>query len=261
MADTVKKTRKTTAAEKPIGAPSGPLSAEAVAWLQEPLDGSLVKGRQQGRGKVSYVEGWHVIAEANRIFGFGNWDRQTVDLKCVNEVQRSIGKPPNTRPGFGVSYIARVTVTVRSGPYHVTRDGVGAGHGIDVDCGQAHESAIKEAETDATKRALSTFGWPFGLALYDKTRAHVSGADRPTEAVYTDEGVPEDVESADAFITEEQADIVRAAVKDAGVDLDKFLAWCKAESILRIRVEHFGKVMAVLNEKAIEAKAEKEGSE
>jgi hypothetical protein len=29
------------------------------------------------------------------------------------------------------------------------REGSGAGHGIDVDLGQAHESAIKEAETDA----------------------------------------------------------------------------------------------------------------
>ena len=31
--------------------------------------------------------------------------------------------------------------------------------------GEAHESAIREAETDAMKRALSTFGNPFGLAL------------------------------------------------------------------------------------------------
>jgi DNA repair and recombination protein RAD52 len=42
-----------------------------------------------------------------------------------------------------------------------------------VDLGQAHESAIKEAETDAMKRALMTFGNPFGLALYDKEQANV----------------------------------------------------------------------------------------
>jgi DNA repair and recombination protein RAD52 len=56
----------------------------------------------------------------------------------------------------------------------VTREGLGAGHGIDVDVGQAHESAIKEAETDAMKRALMTFGNPFGLALYDKEQANVA---------------------------------------------------------------------------------------
>ena len=39
---------------------------------------------------------------------------------------------------------------------------------IDADLGQAHESAIKEAETDSMGRALMTLGNPFGLALYDK---------------------------------------------------------------------------------------------
>ena len=38
----------------------------------------------------------------------------------------------------------------------------------------AHESAIKEAETDATKRALMTFGNQFGLALYDKEQREVA---------------------------------------------------------------------------------------
>ena len=33
---------------------------------------------------------------------------------------------------------------------------------------------LKAAETDATKRALATFGNPFGLALYDKDQAHVT---------------------------------------------------------------------------------------
>ncbi len=33
---------------------------------------------------------------------------------------------------------------------------------------------LKAAETDATKRALATFGNPFGLALYDKDLSHVT---------------------------------------------------------------------------------------
>src|SRR5205085_5080981 len=60
----------------------------------------------------------------------------------------------------------------------VIREGIGAGHGIDVDLGLAHESAIKEAETDAMKRALMTFGNPFGLALYDKSQANVVAEDQ-----------------------------------------------------------------------------------
>ncbi len=43
----------------------------------------------------------------------------------------------------------------------------------------AHEIALKAAETDATKRALATFGNPFGLALYDKDQAHVTKPRKP----------------------------------------------------------------------------------
>lgn len=145
---------------------------KASAELAKPLQRDTVKTRQQGGATVSYIEGWHAINEANRIFGFGAWTRELIDLKCVSERERSIGKT-NPKQGFGVSYIAKVRITVDG----VTREGVGAGHGIDVDCGQAHESAAKEAETDAMKRALVTFGNPFGLALYDKAKANV--ADEP----------------------------------------------------------------------------------
>jgi len=55
----------------------------------------------------------------------------------------------------------------------VCRDGSGVGHGTGATLGEAHESALKEAETDATKRALTTFGNLFGLALYDKAQAGV----------------------------------------------------------------------------------------
>lgn len=58
-------------------------------------------------------------------------------------------------------------------PTQLIREGSGAGHGIDADLGQAHESALKEAETDAMKPALMTFGNPFGLALYVKQQREV----------------------------------------------------------------------------------------
>ena len=147
-------------------------SPEQVTQLSQPLSRDHVKTRQQGRGSVSYVEGWHVIAEANRIFGFGTWDRHTMEVACVYRAERPIGS--SAKPGWGVTYTARVRITVRTpGGDRITREGCGAGHGIDVDQGQAHESAIKEAETDAMKRAFMTFGNPFGLALYDKEQREV----------------------------------------------------------------------------------------
>jgi len=138
------------------------------AELRKPLDSRHVKPPKQYGPKGDYIEGWHAIAEANRIFGEGGWSYAIAALTCVSERDREIGQAK--KPGFGVTYTARVVIMVDG----VQRDDVGAGHGYDVDCGLAHESAIKEAVTDALKRALRTFGNPFGLALYDKTREGVA---------------------------------------------------------------------------------------
>jgi DNA repair and recombination protein RAD52 len=142
-------------------------SPEQKSLLDAKLSSANVKTRRQGSATVGYIEGWHVIAEANRIFGFDNWTRETLDIKCVSEREREIGT--NKAQGWGVTYICKARVIVDG----VAREGCGAGHGIDRDLGQAHESAIKEAETDAMKRAFMTFGNPFGLALYDKQRTNV----------------------------------------------------------------------------------------
>jgi DNA recombination protein Rad52 len=143
--------------------------------LSADLDAKCVRRRKQSGFTLSYIEGWHAIAEANRIFGFDGWQRETVDIRCVSEKPRKVGKGQYERDGHGVTYVARVRVCVDG----LVREGCGAGHGIAVDLGDAHESAIKEAETDAMKRALTTFGNPFGLALYDKEQKHVSsGSDR-----------------------------------------------------------------------------------
>ena len=152
-------------------------SADQITALSAPLDRAKVRQRRQGRSQVSYLEGWQVIAEANRIFGFDGWQRETIALRCVHQSERLIGD--EQRPGWGVTYTARVRISVSvssTGQPALIREGCGAGHGIDTDLGQAHESALKEAETDAMKRALMTFGNAFGLALYDKRQREVTGA-------------------------------------------------------------------------------------
>ncbi len=78
--------------------------------------------------------------------------------------------------GFG--YVARVRVKERAGDHEICREGCGSGHGRGKTPGEAHESALKEAETDAMKLALTTFGNPFGLALYDKAQHGVRGKPR-----------------------------------------------------------------------------------
>lgn len=146
---------------------------QQIKLLSDKLDASHVRPPQQYGPKGDYLEGWHVIAEANRIFGFDGWSYEAVDTKCVSEAPRKIGK--QQKDGWGVTYTSRVRVVVQG----IIREDFGAGHGYDIDLGLAHESAVKEAVTDALKRALRTFGNPFGLALYDKTRANVEKADEP----------------------------------------------------------------------------------
>ena len=131
--------------------------------LNKPLVSTNVKQREQGGIKLSYIESWQAISEANRIFGWDGWTRQTQDLQLVQAEQKG------DKGLWYVSYLAKSVVTVHG----VSREGMGFGQGIDRDLGKTHESAVKEAESDAMKRALMTFGNPFGLALYDKTQANV----------------------------------------------------------------------------------------
>jgi hypothetical protein len=173
----IRELRALDAAERQQAGSAGStgFAAEQIAALAAPLDRSRISTREQGRGRVPYLQGWVVIAEANRIFGFDGWQRQTLFSRCAAQAERTIGR--DHKPGWGVTYIARVRITVHAGAHGpLIREGTGAGHGIDTDLGLAHESAIKEAETDAMKRALVTFGNPFGLALYDKSQRQVSGA-------------------------------------------------------------------------------------
>jgi DNA recombination protein Rad52 len=150
---------------------------EQTDALAAPLDKANVKSRSQAGRELSYVEAWHAIAEANRIFGFDAWDRETVELRQLGEARATTDKYGKEQ--FRVGYAARVRVRVYAGEHVITREGCGFGSGIDKDPDQAHESALKEAESDAMKRALMTFGNPFGLALYDKTQANVVSGPPP----------------------------------------------------------------------------------
>jgi DNA recombination protein Rad52 len=125
-----------------------------------------VKTRSNQGATLSYLEGWHVIAEANRIFGYDCWDRKTLSPRCVWS-ERQAGQ-------VAAFYTTKVRITVRAGGETIMREGIGTGFGRAAVADAAHEIGLKAAETDATKRALATFGNPFGLALYDKEHAGVT---------------------------------------------------------------------------------------
>lgn len=142
--------------------------------LTAKLDGKHVKTRKAEGATLNYVEGWHVIAEANRIFGHDSWDRRTIATTCV-----WTGK---SNAYYSAAYTAKVRVSVRAGDVTIVREGSGTAEGKAFTPGQAHELALKGAETDATKRALATFGNPFGLALYDRELSGVRKARSTSDA-------------------------------------------------------------------------------
>ncbi|MEM6260734.1 MAG: Rad52/Rad22 family DNA repair protein [Planctomycetota bacterium] len=142
-----------------------------ISELSKPLDAGRVLVRSQAGQKLFYIEGWWAIREANRIFGFGNWERETLVMEHVSSEQ-------NDRGTNLIGYRALVKVTVYPddrNAHSVIRTGSGFGIGASQSLGDAHESGIKGAETDAMKRALVTFGNPFGLSLYGKKKPDVSG--------------------------------------------------------------------------------------
>lgn len=149
------------------------ITDEQKGWLNAPLDPKHVKKPSGSFGpKGDYLEGWHVINELNRVFGFDGWSYR-IELSKDSLVEGLDGK---NQTQWQAAYTCVCTLTVGD----VTRQDVGFGSGFAKGVGDAIEGATKEAATDALKRAARTFGNIFGLALYDKSRANVQSAPEPT---------------------------------------------------------------------------------
>src|SRR5262249_57510970 len=90
-------------------------------------------------------------------------------------------------------YSAGVRVTVHADGATIIREGHGTGEGRGTSPGEVHDIALKAAETDATKRALATFGKPFGLELYRGGRTEPTPIPRPSRYY----GRPQDLVTRD----------------------------------------------------------------
>lgn len=146
--------------------PSG-FSINQVRKLHRPVPADRIRTRLVDGKTLSYVEGWYAISKANEIFGEAGWDRETIRIEPIDT-----GKSASDICG----YMAKVRITIRSHGAPVVREGTGCGWAFGTGA-TMHERAFKAAETDATKRALATFGAALGLCLYEghaKSAAHAS---------------------------------------------------------------------------------------
>lgn len=194
------------------------ITPEQKKLLEAPLDPKHVKKPSGSFGpKGDYLEGWHVINELNRIFGFDGWS-YTIELSRddLREATDSKGNPQ-----WQAAYTCICTLKVGDN----YRQDVGFGSGFAKSIGDAIEGATKEAATDALKRCARTFGNVFGLALYDKSRANVCAPE------------PE-------YITEAQRDEIAAMLDGLGVSVVLFCQKAKIKSIKEIPADKFEKSKA-----------------
>ena len=81
-------------------------SRRQMTALKRDLDTKVVRTRQAHGRQLSYLEGWYVVSEANRIFGHDGWSRETLETRCVMTRE--------SRGNFLAIYIARVRITVHA---------------------------------------------------------------------------------------------------------------------------------------------------
>ena len=119
---------------------------------------------KDGKG-FAHLEAWDVRAHLIRIFGFGKWSQELIELEPIFET--SIEKDGKTR--WTVAYRATVRLTIYTGDLEdavYTEAAVGDSQN-NPSRADAHDMAIKTAESQAFKRCAINLGDQFGLSLYN----------------------------------------------------------------------------------------------
>jgi len=139
--------------------------------LLKGLNPNRISQRKGGGGRsLSYLEAWDVKAHLIRVFGFGGFssDVLTADLAYEDQVGN------NWNVGYKV--VLRLTLhgihsTVNQQheitDHDATYTEAAVGSASLPQRGEAHDMAVKTAESDALKRAAINLGDQFGLSLYN----------------------------------------------------------------------------------------------
>ena len=134
------------------------ITREQHEQLLKPLNPSRVAKRQQAGRNLSYLEAWDVKAHLNRIFGFLNWSSEVLESTLAFEEKNEKGQ-------WNVGYKVTLRLSFPDNYASYTESAVGSASLPQR--GEAHDMAIKTAESDALKRAAINLGTQFGLSLYN----------------------------------------------------------------------------------------------
>ncbi|MDK0520351.1 Rad52/Rad22 family DNA repair protein [Streptomyces sp. ML-6] len=119
--------------------------------------------RVQTLNGQSHVEAWDIRRWLNRVFGFGGWSDETLELACVAQTEIKPGR-------WTVVYRAQVRLTICTpdGRHLSSWDDAAAGAAQNQPrLGDAHDMAMKTALSQALKRCATNLGDQFGLSLYN----------------------------------------------------------------------------------------------
>jgi hypothetical protein len=168
-------------------------TAEQVSLLLKPIHPRRVSVRDG----MSYVEGYDIKAELNRVLGFGRWSVDILDqsLICETETKTSKGKD-----AWYVVYKTslRLTVCAPDGSAVARYEESHVGESTHPVRGEAHGNALTNSWTYALKRCATNLGDQFGLSLYGKgsmdalvrwTLVRPEAGDKP--AAVNDDDVPQ----------------------------------------------------------------------
>lgn len=179
---------------------------QQVQQLLRPVHPSRVMKDGKGHNHLSQQD---VTAHLIRVFGFGNFDTEVINVECLFEHNRikDDGKPSSR---WDVGYKALVRLTVRNpwGQEVCRYENGSTATAQNQTLGDAHDLAYKSAISLATKRAAINLGDQFGLSLYNKGQTSALVMDtlvKPvpeeteerTESPDMQENVPEQVASGD----------------------------------------------------------------
>jgi hypothetical protein len=139
------------------------LTGEQVALLLKPVHPQRVLVRDG----LSYVEGFDIKAELNRVFGFGRWSAEILNQSLVCEEQ------VKTRAGREAWYVVyrtslRLSICAPDGTPLCRYEESHVGENTHPVRGEAHGNALTNSWTYALKRCATNLGDQFGLSLYNK---------------------------------------------------------------------------------------------
>jgi hypothetical protein len=189
------------------------LSSEQVQELLRPIAKDRVK--KDGKG-FAHIEAWDIRRTMNRVFGFANWSSRVDLMELVSE--REVTQR-NGKTGWNVIYRARCTLEI--GDNFMTGSGTytewAAGDATNPTLADAHDQAIKTAESQAFKRCAVNLGDQFGLSLYKNGSTEATVRDVIGRDHAGSDQVPALLEAFLACETEE--DLLVTAAEIAALDL------------------------------------------